>query len=418
MAYSAGTNKMGNNGGRSYSYLNKPVLIDCNFIVDSSNGNGLGIRSLKGSGVQNVFMHTSSSAGIGNNGILNPNPAAGYALIQLANNYNRYAGGFSGFAAPSTGGNVAINGSALTAGVPYIISAVGHGTAGAVTIAPVADTAGSLASTWFRIFDSYGNVYIVWFSVSGVGSAPVGVSGILVQQSIAAGDTAGTIGAALVITLENLLAAQPGNLSAPSGVYSFTAAGTTTVTVTNTLNVPFPGAPMDGVIPTGFTFAQTKYKTNNQNWANVGLSKGVVPAVGASFIATATGDSTGGGSTGSVVLSGVSSIASMEVVGDPNASLAPIPVGGSPNVGGWILVKFLKPSTSAVTSVLTMDSYTPAGTNNGASPPIFSGTPAVLTGSIVNSGGATTMVAGAPTDGSVCGMSFVVEAGSNLIAGE
>lgn len=32
---------------------------------------------------------------------------------------------------------------------------------------------------------------------------------------------------------------------------------------------------------------------------------------------------------------------------------------------------------------LTMDSYTPAGTNNGASPPIFSGTPAVLTGKVL-----------------------------------
>lgn len=31
---------------------------------------------------------------------------------------------------------------------------------------------------------------------------------------------------------------------------------------------------------------------------------------------------------------------------------------------------------------LTMNSYTPAGTNNSATPPIFTGTPAVLTGSV------------------------------------
>lgn len=373
MAY-AGTNKLGNNGGRFYDFLNRPVLIDCNFIVDSTNGNGLGIRSLKGAGVQNVFMHTSSSAGTGNNGIVNPNPASGYALIQLANNYNRYAGGFSGFVSPLSGSNLAINGSALTAGSPYVITSVGHATAGAVTIAPVADTAGSLASTWFSLYDAYGNTFIIWFSVSGVGSAPSGVSGTMVQQSIASGDTASTIGTALAVTI----AALP---SGVSGVYSFTTAGTTTVTVTSTATNPYgplPGGPADGVIPTGFTFAVTKYKTNLQNWQNVGLPKGVSPSVGASFIATATGDSTGGGSTGIVQLPSVSGISSVEVVGDPNQSMGPIPMGGSPHVGGWVMVQFLAATSASV----------------------------------------TTQLATAPANGSVVGMSFVVEAGSILIAGE
>src|ERR1035437_8832889 len=54
----------------------KPVLIDCNFVVDSTNGNGLGIRSLKGPGVQNVFMHTTSEPGL-SNCIRNPNPQGG-----------------------------------------------------------------------------------------------------------------------------------------------------------------------------------------------------------------------------------------------------------------------------------------------------------------------------------------------------
>jgi hypothetical protein len=73
-----------------------PVLIDCNFIVDSTNGNGLGIRSLKGAYVQNVFMHTSASPGLGNSNpqtpnipILNPNPASGTIVVQLQDNYNR-----------------------------------------------------------------------------------------------------------------------------------------------------------------------------------------------------------------------------------------------------------------------------------------------------------------------------------------
>lgn len=334
---------LGNNYGKFYSMLSKPVLVDCNFVVDSTNGNGLGIRSLKGQGVKNVFMHTSATPG-SNNGYLNPNPIAGYALIELAYNYTRYYGGASGLVAPVTGGNLAINATALTLGTPYIIVSVGHGTLGAATIAPVADVAGSLASTWFRVYDNYGNTFIIWFKVSGVGSAPVGVSGTLVQQSISTNDSAATIGAALVVTFNALLAQNAQNPSAPAGVFSFTAAGTTTVTITSTQTNPYaplPGAPADGLIPTGFAFVKTVTKDNLKNWQDVGVPKGVVPAVGVSFIATATGDSSGGGSTGLVNASGVSGVDAIEGVGNANLSLAPIPMGGSPNSGGWILVQFL-----------------------------------------------------------------------------
>lgn len=347
MAYPAGTNALGNNGGRFYSFFSQAVLIDCSFIVDSTNGNGLGIRSLKGAGVQNVFMNTSATPGKGQNGILNPNPAAGFALIQLANNYARYAGGFSGFVSPVVGGSTAINATALTPGNPYVITSIGHGTAGAATITTVADVSGSLASTWFSLYDGYGNTFIVWFSVSGVGSSPIGVSGTLVQVQIATNDSANTVASKLNTILAGLLAAQIGNLTAPIGVNSFTTGvSTDVVTVTNTVNQPLPGGPMDGAIPTTFTFALTKYKSNNQNWANIGLPSGVSPALGASFIATASGDSTGGGSTGTVGTPGVSGISSIEVVGDPNQSMSPIPVGGSPNVGGWLLVQFLAPTIS------------------------------------------------------------------------
>lgn len=386
---STNSNKLGNNGGRLYSFLNRPVVIDCNFIVDAANGNGLGMRSLKGAGVQNVFMHTSASAGRGANNYLNPNPAVGYALVQLQNNYNRYCGGFNGNVSPLSGSNLAINASALSVGQPCVITSVGHGSAGTVTIAPVADVSGSLASTYFMMPDAYGNQYVVWFSVSGVGSAPIGVSGTLVQQSISTNDTAATIGAALVITLENLLAAQPANASAPAGVYSYTATGTTTVTVVSTQNAPLPGGPRDGAIATGFTMAVTKDQTNLQNWQAVGLPKGIIPAVGASFVATAAGYSSRGGSTGLVKVPGVSGILSVEVVGDPNQSLAPIPMGGSPNVGGWILVQFLMPTVASVAT-------TPAVTNALFSP----------------------LIPTAPADGTIVSMSFVVEAGSISIAGE
>ena len=408
------SNALGNNGGRFYSFLNRPVLIDCSFVVDSTNGNSLGTRNLKGAGVRAVYMNTSASfsgnthtnttidgiaSGTGSlvvgmklsgTGIAagttilainssssittniattatgtgvtistvapgSPNPAAGFALIQLRENYARYCGGFSGFVSPSTGGTIAINGSALTVGNPYIVASVGHATAGTVTIAPVADVSGSLASTWFRIYDAYGNTFIIWFSVSGVGAAPIGVSGTLVQQSITANATAAQIGAALVITLENLLAAQLGNITAPVGVFSFTASGSTTVTVVSTATNPFgplPGVPMDGLIPTGFTFAVVDFNTNQQNWSQVGLLPGVTPNIGASFIATATGSSSGGGSTGLVIAPGISGISSIEVVGDPNQSFSPRPISGSVNHGAWILIQFLAPTSTSTTTLI------------------------------------------------------------------
>lgn len=97
--------------------------IDCNFIVDSTNGNGLGVRSLKGSGCAHVYMHTSATAAAGN-----PNPAAGYILVQLANNYSGYIGGYSGFVSPVSGSNVNIS-SGLTQFNPYVITSVGTSTA-------------------------------------------------------------------------------------------------------------------------------------------------------------------------------------------------------------------------------------------------------------------------------------------------
>lgn len=339
---------LGNNYGKTYSFLSKPVLLDLNFIVDHTNGNGLGIRSLKGQGVKAVYMNTSATAATGN-----PNPAAGFALIELEYNYTRAYAGPLNIVSPLAGSNLAINASALTAGQAYVITSVGHGAAGAATIAPVADTSGSLASTWFSLYDGYGNTFIIWFSVSGVGTAPAGVSGTLVQQTISTGATASTIGTALATTI----AALP---SGVAGVFSFTTAGTTTVTVTSTKNFPIAGPPADGVIPTGFTFVLTKYTTNLTDWQKVGLPAGVVPSVGAAFVATATGYSTGGASTGLVKVPGVSAIICAETIGDPTQTIAPIPMGGSPNTGSLILIQFLAPTISTGAYIAPMIPTAPA----------------------------------------------------------
>lgn len=120
------------NGGKIMAMESAPVLLSCNFVVDSTNGNGLGIRSLKGPAVQNVFMHTSASPGNGNSNpaspnvpVLNPNPASGTIVIQLQDNYNRSLSGFNAIVSPVSGSPL----TSTTANVANIIVSLGTATA-------------------------------------------------------------------------------------------------------------------------------------------------------------------------------------------------------------------------------------------------------------------------------------------------
>lgn len=107
-------------GGKIYSMHVSPVLLDCNFVVDSTNGNGLGIRSLKGPAVQAVYMNTSATPAAGN-----PNPAAGTILVQLQDNYNRSLSGAHAIVSPVSGTPL----TATTASTAYIIVSLGTATA-------------------------------------------------------------------------------------------------------------------------------------------------------------------------------------------------------------------------------------------------------------------------------------------------
>lgn len=116
---------------RIYTGHVMPVLLDCNFVVDSTNGNGLGIRNLKGAYVQNVFMHTSSTPGLGNSNpqtpgllVTNPNPASGVIVVQLQDNYNRLLTGTSSLVPP-----IGTPTSSPTAGGAYILTSLGTATA-------------------------------------------------------------------------------------------------------------------------------------------------------------------------------------------------------------------------------------------------------------------------------------------------
>lgn len=331
----------GLNAGHFYSNVVMPVKVDLQFTVAATNG--LGITSLKSNGyVRNVFMFTSTTP-TANDGYTNPNPAAGYALIQLKRNYNHYLGGFSSLRSPVTGSDIHIaSSSVLTAGVAYQITAVGAAVAPVFTITTAADSSGSLAGKYLLFSDQFKNNYALWFSVSGVGSAP-SLTGSLtgytaVQQSIATNDTANTIATALRITIGAL-----------NGSNSFTTGGSTSaVTVTGKLTtVNFSPFPID--VSTGFTVSTVTYTTIAAGWNHVGLPPGLTPTIGQSFIATATGSAVIS-SAATVKAVTVSGITCAEVIGITDTSLNNSNIAA--DGGAWVLLQFLGATNSSTTTLI------------------------------------------------------------------
>lgn len=179
------------NAGHFYSNVAKPVEINLNFVVDSTNGNGLGIRSLKSNGyVKNVYMHTSATAAAGN-----PNPVAGVAMIQLQGNFNKYLGGVSGFVSPVTG-------SALTSTTnhnAYVIISLGTATLAqwqAVGVTPGLTPAVGMAFIATATGTIGGSATVKAAGVSGITSIEVIGD---TNQSLANSNSAANGGAILII---------------------------------------------------------------------------------------------------------------------------------------------------------------------------------------------------------------------------
>lgn len=108
------------NFGHKYANATMPVEVSCNFVVDSTNGNGLGIRSLKSNGyIKSVRMHTSASSPD------SLNPAAGYIMVTMADNYNRSIGGSLSMVSPVSGSPL----TSTTAGLAYTIVSLGTASA-------------------------------------------------------------------------------------------------------------------------------------------------------------------------------------------------------------------------------------------------------------------------------------------------
>lgn len=145
--------------------------IDINFVVDATNGNGLGIRNLKGSPlVSAVYMHTSATAAAGN-----PNPLVGFVIVQLAESFQGYITGFTGNVSPLSGSAVLVT-AGLTLHQPYVITTVGTTTASQwQTLGLPANTVPAVGVSFVAITASagVGTGAVMTPSVSGIGAVEV-----------------------------------------------------------------------------------------------------------------------------------------------------------------------------------------------------------------------------------------------------
>jgi hypothetical protein len=115
----------GLNGKSIYMNVANPKVVAVSFVVDPANANGLGVSSVKSNGyVENVFMHTSATPGLGNGGYTNPNPAVGFALVRFRNNFNAFFGAQLGFQSPTAGVSLTV----MVVGKIYTINTLGTST--------------------------------------------------------------------------------------------------------------------------------------------------------------------------------------------------------------------------------------------------------------------------------------------------
>lgn len=119
----------GLNGKSFYTNVAKPMDVSLQFTVTSTNG--LGVTSVKSNGhVESVFMNTSTTP-TSVNGVTNPDPAAGYALITFKNNFNYFLSAFAGQTVSTAGSAL----TSTTTGLVYVINALGTTTAAQWTAA-------------------------------------------------------------------------------------------------------------------------------------------------------------------------------------------------------------------------------------------------------------------------------------------
>lgn len=198
----------GLNGKSLYTNVVKPMYTWLTFTVTPTNG--LGVTSVKSNGFANyVFMHTSTTP-TASNGITNPNPPNGYAVVGLTNNFNYFLGMRGSVAAPATNTGT----TSTTANTVYTITALGTAT--------LAQWRAVGLPVWLT--PAVGQTFIATATQAIGGSATVGTAGVTnigaisvvgdPNQTIASANI-GTYGGAYMVVQFSALTAS-GTISAPT----------------------------------------------------------------------------------------------------------------------------------------------------------------------------------------------------------
>lgn len=287
------------NSNKLYQFESYGVLLSCNFVVDQTNGNGLGIRNLKGSGVRAVYMNTNPAATT-TTAVF----ATGALTITVANLTNLVVGMV--VTDSTTSGNLTSNTKITAINTVTNQITLNQVTAGASASAP-GDTL-SFAMT------------------AALASNPNPAAGIITLQ--------------LTDTYNRLLGMQTSIISPLTGS-NLTLSGGSVVA-----NAPYV------IVSLGTT-------TTAANWVTAGLPVGVTAVVGATFIATAAAHTGTGLGNAVVQAPSVSGIISFEGIGDANNMNAVNPAAPATQ-GMWITLQALGPTISTGAYVAPLIPTAPA----------------------------------------------------------
>jgi hypothetical protein len=274
----------------------KAVQIDCNFIVDQTNGNGLGQRSLKSSRscVPQVFMNTNPSATTATSVF-----AAGVSVITVSSLLNLVVGMV--ITDSTTSGNIT-SGTKITAINPV---------SSQITLSVV--TAGASAS-------SPGDTLSFAMTAALAGN-PNPQAGIIVVQFA-----------------DNF------------NQYFFGSAGFLPALTGTNINVDAS----DAALTAGDAYVIVSLGTSTAaDWVTLGVPIGITPAVGVAFIAAATGAGTGTGKVQLPAAAGAN-LYNIQPIGDPNTTISSLAGAqmGEPNGTQMILGCYGPTSTSNPTGIL------------------------------------------------------------------
>lgn len=237
---------------------NKATILDCNFIVDQTNGNGLGIRSLKPSGrIASVFMNTNPSATTATSVF-----GSGATIIGMSSLTNLVVG--MAVTDSTTSGNI------QSGTVISNINPINN------TITLSKATAGASAS-------SPGDTLSFAMTAALAGN-PNPAAGVIIVN--------------LQDNYNRYLGGYAGFVSPLSGS-SISISGSSVLTIGQVYVIVSLGS------------------STQANWVAAGLSPNVQAAVGVSFVAQITGGGTGTGAVQALATAG-SGIDHIEVCGDPN----------------------------------------------------------------------------------------------------